>query len=367
MNIKQIRSLFPVTQEAVFLNSASQSPLNTLVNDRLQNHLRNESNLVDKQAFNRNDTRILLSKLLGGVPEEYALVTSTGVGIGIVAQGLNLKDGDNVVVPELEHWNNTFPWLQLQKRGVEVRFVKLNKDNSISAEAIDKLIDHKTRIVSIAAVRFNSGFRPSLSVIGEMAHKKGALFMVDAAQAAGMAPINVEHDGIDIMAGCGFKWLLGMHGTGYLYVSKKVCQMIDPMLPGMFAAEHHFDKLCYHNDARKFETGTIAYSLFDAWNAGLKLLLDIGIDNIYELALQNTDLLLDGLRRKRYKIITPTKNREERTAIVHFTADSQKSTKQLYHELTNEKVIVTLQGENIRVSPNFFTTKDEIEAFISLI
>ena len=96
-----------------------------------------------KQAFNRNYTRILLSKLLGGVPEEYALVTSTGVGIGIVAQGLNLKDGDNVVVPELEHWNNTFAWLQLQKRGVEVRFVKLNHDNSISVEAIDKLIDHK--------------------------------------------------------------------------------------------------------------------------------------------------------------------------------------------------------------------------------
>lgn len=367
MNIEQIRSLFPVTKEAIYLNSASQCPLNTLVNDRLQNHLRTELNPAGKQAFNRNDTRVLLSKLLGGVPEEYALVTSTGVGIGIVAQGINFKEGDNVVVPELEHWNNTFPWLELQKRGVDVRFAKLNKDNSIDETLMDKLIDHKTRLVSIAAVRFNSGFRPNLSAIGEMAHKKGALFMVDAAQGAGMTPINIERDGIDIIAGCGFKWLLGMHGTGFLYVSKEAWEMINPMLPGMFAAEHHFDKLCYHNDARKFETGTIAYSLFDAWSAGLKLLLDIGIDNIYELALQNTDLLLEGIRRKRYKIITPTKKREERSAIVHFTADSQELTKQLYHKLTNEKVLVTLQGENIRVSPNFFTTKNEIEAFLSLI
>lgn len=86
MNIEQIRSLFPVTKEAVYLNSASQSPLNTLVNDRLQHHLKTELNPVGKRAFNRNDTRTLLSKLLGGSPEEYALVTSTGVGIGIVAQ-----------------------------------------------------------------------------------------------------------------------------------------------------------------------------------------------------------------------------------------------------------------------------------------
>ena len=367
MNIEQIRSLFPVTKEAVYLNSASQSPLNTLVNGRLQNHLKIESNLLGKKAFNRNDTRVLLSKLLGGAPEEYALVTSTGVGVGIVAQGFKFKEGDNVVVPELEHWNNTFPWLELQKRGVEVRFVKLNSDNSISAEAIDKLIDYNTRIVSIAAVRFNSGFRPNLSIIGEMAHKKGALFMVDAAQAAGMVPINVERDGIDIMAGCGFKWLLGMHGTGYLYVSKKANEMIHPMLPGMFAAEHHFYRLSYHNDARKFETGTIAYSLFDARSAGLKLLLDIGIDNIYDTALQNTDLLLAGLREKRYKIVTPTKNRAERSAIVHFTTHSQEATKQLYHKLISEKVLVTLQADNIRVSPNFFNTKEEIETFLSLI
>ena len=143
--------------------------------------------------------------------------------------------------------------------------------------------------------------------------------------------------------------------------------MIHPMLPGMFAAEHYFDKLSYHNDARKFETGTIAYSLFDAWSAGLELLLDIGIDNIYDAALQNTDFLLAGLREKRYKIVTPTKNRAERSAIVHFTTHSQESTKQLYHKLISEKVLVTLQGENIRVTPNFFNTKEDIETFLSLI
>lgn len=367
MNIEQIRSLFPITKEAVYLNSASQSPLNILVNDRLQSHLKTELNPVGKKAFYRDDIRVLLSKLLGGSPEEYALITSTGVGMGIVAQGIDLKKGDNIVIPEREHWNNTFPWLQLEKKGVEIRFAKINEDNSIDPEAIEKLIDYKTRVVTIAAVRFNSGFRPNLAVIGKIAHEKGALFVVDVAQAAGMIPINIEKDQIDIMAGCGFKWLLGMHGTGFLYVSKRTVKMIDPVLPGMFAADTLYDELSYYDDSRKFETGTIAYSLFDAWSAGLELLLDVGIKNIYEKALENTDLLIDGLHEKEYQIVTPTKKREERTAIVHFNTGSFETTKTLYQKFIDERVLVTLQAKNIRVSPNFFTTEEEIRTFLNLL
>ncbi len=221
--------------------------------------------------------------------------------------------------------------------------------------------------MAIAAVRFNSGFRPNLPAIGKMAHEKGALFVVDVAQAAGMIPIDVERDQIDVMAGCGFKWLLGLHGTGFLFVSKRIVEMIDPVLPGMFAAENRYDELSFYDDSRKFETGTIAYSLFDAWAAGLKLLLDIGINNIYEKALENTDLLIDGLEEKGYQIVSSTRKREERTAIVHFNTGSFDTTKTLYEKLKDQNVLVTLQTENIRVSPNFFTIKNEIRIFLNLI
>lgn len=367
MDIQQIRSIFPVTKEAIYLNSASQSPFNTLVNDSLQTYLKTELNPVDKKAFDRNNTRLLLSKILGGLPEEYALTTSTGIGIGLTAQGINFKEGDNIVVPEKEHWNNSFPWLHLQKKGVEIRFVKLNEDNSFDTDAIENRIDNKTRVVAVAAVRFNSGFRPNLAAIGKIAHSKNALFVVDAAQGAGMVPIDVEKDRIDIMAGCGFKWLLGMHGTGFLYVSKSVVKMINPILPGMFSAETIYDELSFHNDSRKFETGTMAYALFNAWSAGLQLVIDIGVENIYEKALENTDFIIDGLREKGYQIITPTKIREERSAIVHFNAGSFEAAQNVLNKLKQHKVLVTLQDENIRISPNFFNTKHEINMFLNLM
>jgi selenocysteine lyase/cysteine desulfurase len=367
MNIKEIRNLFPVTKEAIYLNSASQAPLNWLVYDKLQTHLKTEINPLNKKGFDRNAIRILLSKIMGGLPEEYALTTSTGVGLGMVAQGFDFKKGDNIIIPEQEHWNNAFPWLQLKHKGVEIRFAKLNKDNSIDPKAIEKLIDNNTKIIAIAAVRYNSGCRPNLSAIGKIAHENGALFVVDAAQAAGMIPIDVEKYKIDVLSGCGFKWLLGMHGTGYLYVSNRVINQIHPVLPGMYAAERIHDKLSLFKDARKFETGTIAYSLLDSWSEGLKLVLKIGVENIYKKALENTDIIIQGLLKKEYNIITPIRNREERTAIVHFNTDSLEDTKTLYKKLRDYKVIVTLQGENIRISPNFFNTKEEIEMLLELI
>ena len=367
MDITKIRTLFPVTKEAIYLNSASQSPLNTCVQNKLEAYLKSEITFEGKKGFNRDDIRIPLANLLGGSSEEYALTTSTGIGLGMIAQGIDFKKGDNIIIPEKEHWNNAFPWLHLEKKGVEIRFVKLNKDNSLNPKAIERLIDNKTRVVAVAAVRFNSGFRPNLGEISKIAHAENALFVVDAAQGAGMVPINVDKDGIDIMAGCGFKWLLGMHGTGFLYVSNRVVKMIQPVLPGMYAAHIKYDKLSYYEDARKFETGTLAYSLFTAWSAGLELLLSIGVHTIYEKALENTTLIINGLLKNNYNLITPIKNKEERSAIVHFYANSYEKTNELFSKLKAHKVLVTLQGENIRVSPNFFTTKEEIEVFLNLL
>ena len=367
MDITKIRTLFPVTKEAIYLNSASQSPLNTCVQNKLEAYLKTEITFEGKKGFNRDDIRIPLANLLGGSSEEYALTTSTGVGLGMIAQGIDFKKGDNIIIPEKEHWNNAFPWLHLEKKGVEIRFVKLNKDNSLNPKAIERLIDNKTRVVAVAAVRFNSGFRPNLGEISKIAHAENALFVVDAAQGAGMVPINVDKDGIDIMAGCGFKWLLGMHGTGFLYVSNRVVKMIQPVLPGMYAAHINYDKLSYYEDARKFETGTLAYSLFTAWSAGLELLLSIGIDTVYKKALENTTPIINGLLKNNYNLVTPIKNDQERSAIVHFHASSFEKTKALFSILKAHKVMVTLQGENIRVSPNFFTTKEEIKVFLSLL
>ena len=235
MNTSQIRTLFPVTQNSVYLNNAAESPLNIRVHRRLVEYLTLSSETPHDKPGVRQPVRAALAGLFGGTSDDYALVTSTGVGIGIVAAGYDWKKGDNVVVPADEHWNNTFPWLALRRHGVEVRLVPVGEDQRIDPEHVDSLVDGNPRILATTAVRFNTGFRADLHLLSTIAHDKGALFVVDGIQSAGVCPMDVEKMGIDIHACAGFKWLLGMPGTGFLFVNEAAREKIHPVLPGMFA------------------------------------------------------------------------------------------------------------------------------------
>jgi selenocysteine lyase/cysteine desulfurase len=367
MDIQGLRESFPVTKQAVFLNNAAESPLNTRVRQRLEEYLTVASEEPQNKPSVRHAVRKQLAGLLGGTADQYALVTSTGVGIGIVAAGLNWRAGDNVVVPVDEHWNNTFPWLALQKQGVEVRLVPTESDSRIDPEQVAAMTDNRTRLVAAAAVRFNSGFRTDLKRLSTVAHACGALFLVDGTQAAGVVPMNVDDDGIDILACAGFKWLLGLPGTGFLYVRRSVQDVISPVLPGMFAAENHLRHLHYLPDARRYETGSIAYSLFHAWTAGLELLQEVGVEVIHRRAILLTDRLIMGLRAENKALLTPVDSIDERSAILLFSAGSAQDNLDLYERLKARRIIITLRGDVCRVSPSFFNTEDDIDLFLNAV
>lgn len=367
MDVSRLRQLFPVTQQCVFLNNAAESPLNTAVRQRLEEYIEIVSTAPHNKPSVRTPVRARLASLLGGEPSEYALVTSTGVGVGIAAAGYNWRPGDNVVVPSDEHWNNAFPWLALKSRGVDVRVVPVGEDNRVCTKRIAEAVDRNTRIVTVAAVRFNSGFRTDLKSLSSVAHAHGALFMVDGIQAAGVVPLNVEEDGIDILACAGFKWLLGMPGTGFLYVNKAAQEMITPVMPGMFAAEDNLNELNYLGDARRYETGSIAYPLFYAWTAGLELLQEIGIENIHSRVLELTDRLINGLLKKNLTITSPVANIAERSAILTFTAGSHDKNQVLFDRLKGKNIIITLRGSVCRVSPSFYNTEEDVDQFLDAL
>lgn len=370
MDIQALRALFPIIQQAVYLNNAAEAPLDERSRLRLEKYLHLASQAPqDKPSAGRirHTVRARLVELFGGTAAEYALVTSTGVGIGLAAAGYAWGKDDNVVVPVDEHWNNTYPWLALKRRGVDVRFVPIGTDNRITCEQVARFVDHNTRMVALAAVRFNSGYRADLKAISDIAHTHGALFLVDGIQAAGVVPLNVEADGIDILSCGGFKWLLGLPGTGFLYVRSSVQERITPVLPGMFAAEDDLRSLKYLPDARRYETGSLAYALFHAWTAGLELLQEVGIDNIHNRVLYLTDRLISGLRAKQMHIISPIASVTERSAIVVFSAGCEATNQALYQRLSESKIVVSLRGGLIRVSPAFYNTEAEIDALMQAL
>lgn len=366
-DLTDLRRLFPVTEHLTFLNNAAESPLCLPVRRRLETYLDAAARTPDARPSARHPLRPLLARLLGGHPDEYALVTSTGAGIGLAAAGFPWQPGDNVVLPEDEHWNNTFPWLALRDRGVDVRLVPVGPDQRVDPGRVAEHVDGRTRIVAVAAVRHLTGFRADLKTLSAMARGHGALFVVDGVQAAGVVPLHVDDDGIDVLAGAGFKWLLGMHGTGYLYVRKSAWDRIRPALPGMFAAADDLRELRWLPTAQRYETGSLAYALFHAWTAGLELILNAGVDTIHARVLALTWRLIEGLREAGMTVVTPADCADERSAIVSFTAGSPEANQALIGKLTERSVAVSLRGGRIRVSPGLYNTADDIDRLLEAV
>ena len=367
INSSDLRALFPVCRKFVYLNNAAESPLNLRVRQRLEEYLTLASEEPKKKPSVREVVRAELAGLFGGRPHDYALITSTGVGVGIAAAGFDWQQGENVVVPMDEHWNNTFPWLALRDRGVDCRLVPVSEDQRVDPEAIAARVDGNTRMLATTAVRFDTGFRADMALLSSIAHKEDALFVVDGIQAAGVCPIDVDEAGIDVLSCAGFKWLLGMPGTGFLFVNERARDRIRPVLPGMYAAEHNMRELNFHSDARRYETGTLAYSLFHSWTGGLEILKEVGIANIHRRVLDLTDGIISGLRGRGIEIVSPVETESERSAILSFSLGSEETNRKLMEKLARKGILVALREGRIRVSPNFFNDEEDIGAFLKQV
>lgn len=234
-------------------------------------------------------------------------------------------------MPAGEHWNNTFPWLALRARGVDVRVVPLETDRRLDPDRLAERVDGRTRMVAAAAVNHLTGFRADLRRLSRIARDHDALFVVDGVHAAGVVPLNVDDDGIDVLAGAGFKWLLGLHGTGFVYVRKSAWDRIQPLLPGMFAAEDDFHELRWPPSAQRYETGSLSYALFHAWTAGLEMLLEIGVPAIHARVLGLTSRLIEGLLVRGLTVIMPVAHPGERSAIVSLRPHRRMPTARSMH------------------------------------
>lgn len=361
--MSKYKEVFPVTDKYIFLNNAAESPMNSVFKKALDEYLQIVSIAPHTKPSMRKSVKEKLSDLFGASYEDYALITSTGVGAGIVSSGLLVNKGDNIVIPADEHRNNIFPWLALREKGVEIRFVPVAENGYIDLKDIEKYVDDRTILFAIAAVRFNSGFRVDLKEVSSILHRNGALLFVDAIQGAGVVPINVEEMGIDIMSSAGFKWLLGAPGTGFIYLNEKARALVNPSLPGMFAAKNSNTELIYYDDSRKYETGSLAYSLFYAWEYSLDYIIKTGVNDIHNIIIELTDALIEGFNVRNIKLLSKVDILKNRSAILFFTLENEEANILLEEKLKENNIIIAVRDGKCRISPAFYNTLDEIEVF----
>ncbi len=369
---ENIRKLFPATRKYAYLNSAAVAPLPQISADAVYSQLKDVSENGTLNYMNWVETkeraRKLVAEMLNVRDEQIAFMRNTSDGFSSVANGLNWQKSDNIVTFEREFPANFYAWRRIRdKFGVELRLAS-EQNGRVDLDEFISLIDANTKLVSISAVQFSSGFRADLQRIGEAAKKHDALFAVDIIQGFGALPLDLSL--VDVACGASHKWLCSPEGCGILYLSDKAREQIEPTFVGWISVETPWDFDDYEQDFKPnslaWESGTSCASLFYGLEQSLKLLHESGAENI-EKHLENlTDFLCESLAGKDYDIISSRK-KGEKSQIVCVKHRGGLTSNQIAKHLEAENIIVAPRGDRLRIAPHFFNNQNDIEKLLEVL
>jgi selenocysteine lyase/cysteine desulfurase len=370
----ELRSLFPITNRAIYLNHAAVSPLPTPTVEAIDSQLKD---VRDNGSINfrswiavKERARSLLAELLGARPEQVAFMRNTSDSLSTVANGLDWRTGQNVVTFRREFPANIYPWLRLRNIfGVEVRMCE-ERDGRVDMEELENLVDENTRVIAISHVQYASGFRADLERLGRIARKRDALLVVDAIQSLGVIPLNVEAELVDVAAGASHKWLLGPEGVGYLYLSDRARERLQPTLVGWTSVPNPED---YNNFDQEWNTGTLAWetgtgptALIHGLNASLEFLKATGIQRIAAYLETLTDWLCEKLSSQNYRVIS-ARDLGQKSQIVCIQHRGGVSAMKLYSQLKSNNIITAPRADRLRIAPHFYNSSAEIDKLVSAL
>lgn len=362
------RREFPVCEDKVFLAHAGVSPLPRRVAEAMTQYVAaaardNQENAVSDEVI--GETRALAARLIEAKAEEIAFVGSTSMGLAMVATGLPWERGDNVVCYRDDYPANVYPWMDLARRGVDVRFVEPKQFGNVTVEDVERVVDRRTRLVSLASVHFQSGWRLDVDRIGMFLRKQGILFCLDGIQSFGALRTSMQH--VDFAAADAHKWLLGPLGTAILYVRQEHYDRLHPPLVGWHSASGpHFiaqESLTFKRDARRYEPGSLNLAGIVGLRAALQLILECGIEAVEARVLALARQAIAGATKAGFAIIGPTEGMGL-SGIVSVSSEKQDVAK-LHASLGAARIITSLRylrdgRKCLRLSAHFYNRDEEV-------
>jgi selenocysteine lyase/cysteine desulfurase len=368
-----VRAHYPLLADPVYLNTGGLGPASQPVLDRVFATMRDLQEHSETGHALLEPARETMSHFLGAQPAEISFVRNATEANSIIAAGLTLAPGDEVIFETHAHPGGSFPWLnQTKQRGVIVR---LFEPDPASPEAnlarIRALVTPRTKVIQVSHITCTTGLVMPVAAIAALARESGIWFHIDAAQSLGMIPVDLAAIGCDSAAFSGHKWLGGPHETGLLYIRHDRLEAVALTGVGAYSAElpHLPGELHYFGATSRHEYGTRNAGLIAGLAEAVRLQEAIGRDRIAahgrELATQLLNKLarIDGIA-----VLTPRHEalRASITTIRHARADAPK----LFGYLLNHHQLrcrpVTEQGLNaVRISTHVFTSRAETERVIA--
>ena len=357
---------FPVARDSIFMAHAGVCILPRRVTKSMQDYLEmcchehQESGNVWKHL---HETRTIAARLIGAKATEIALLGPTSLGLSLVANGLPWQAGDEVVCYHDDYPANVYPWMDLQRRGVKLRFVQTDVPGHITPEAVERALTPKTKLVALASCHFFTGYRIDVDAIGRMLRSRNVLFCLDAIQTVGAFDTRVEH--VDFLSADAHKWMLGPMAAGIVYVREELHDLLRPSLLGAwnvkspnFIAQHDVE---FERGGRRYEPGVLNAVGIYGMRAALEMLLEFGIENVSARLLKLKAHLVPCLRELGFSVLPP-EDGATASSITTATRDAGTPLDRVFEHLTANKAHLSL-----RFSPHVYNTGAEIDRVRELI
>ncbi len=384
---------FPILKQKVngkrliYLDNAATSQKPTSVINAISEYYetinsnthRGTHTLATKATDAFEKTRELVAKFINSDTEEIVFTKGTTESLNLIAHGLKntLKKGDEIILTSMEHHSNIVPWQTIAKEtGAVIRYIPLSDKHELEFVGLNKILGPRTKIVSITHMSNVLGTINPVETLARMAHKVGALFIIDAAQSVPHQKIDVKKLNCDFLAFSAHK-MMGPTGVGVLYGKKQLLEKLEPLnYGGHMIKEVTFEKSSWNDVPYKFEGGTQNISGVIAFGKAIEYINKIGINNIQKHCNEITQYALSKLKEiKQVKVLGP----KERGPAVSFHIEGMHSHD--VSELLDREGVAVRGGHHCamplmkvlnisgcsRASFYLYNTKEDVDIFIEAL
>ncbi|WP_116474737.1 aminotransferase class V-fold PLP-dependent enzyme [Zobellella maritima] len=306
MDIDKVRTDSPVCSSYAYFDTAAASAPTQDIVQKVTNYLdRTAAQGLYNPSFRKEvygeleAIRVRTAAFINASADEVAFVKNATEGISIIAQGIDWKPGDEVILPSFENLSNLVPWLRLQEtRGIKVITVEARESGLVMPEDIEKAITDKTRLISFSQLPNATGAVQPAQAICALAKQRGVQTLICAAQSLGLIPIDVQQLDCDYLVACGRKALRAIEGSGMLYVRKSLIESIEPCLVGWWnsAFDLNTQTLSLDSRARRFEAGCPVVPAILSLGAAVDYAEELGVAAIFERVRALTVFAIERLR-----------------------------------------------------------------------
>jgi selenocysteine lyase/cysteine desulfurase len=377
LSVEEARALFPGLENTTYFASNGQALLPRPTRDRLAAGIDDlmARGFAAQASLDANVevVRGQVARLLGAEPDEVAFVRNTGEGLCMIAAQIDWRPGDEVLCFGGEYRSVVHAFQGMAHRGIGVRVVP-PQDGRVTPRLVESQLRDRTRAVALSWVRYDNGARADLDAIGRLLDDAGVLFVVDGIQGAGVLSLDVRAAGVGFLAAGAQKWLLGVSGTGILYMRRELQSSLLPSHLGVTSMEDaetlHCTgdpyRVCPVPAARRVEEGSRNALGIAALGASLELHARIGAEAIAAQVKVVTDRLCEGFRAAGGRVRSP-RGEGEWSGILLLEPPPGVDLQDLWGRMLRERVVVGAREGALWGGAHYFNDLDDAERLLSFL